>query len=483
MAYKRELIAQTKNLFDWSGKLREYYDTVNCTIIETLTNGAILQGNIGSEPGTASYENGWFRPGSDEGYGTAVTLSANDVVTISADYEILESNYASPMPIGVYLYGTEPLANQLSQIETGVLYRIKGTYTIAKDGQYYPIFTLNSSKVKITNIQIEKGAAATDYVPYGCLTSYKKILKVSDVCQLLDKREYPETQTINGVTFTNNGDGTITVNSLNITANAYVQLTRYHYIDAKKGHKYCALSGTNRDGGYFYVDILNENGAWLSAIVDDLYTVPNDNYTLRPSIVADKNKPFGDKTYKPQFFDLTEMYGAGNEPATVAEFKAKFPNDLYDYSPRCWVKSYKTGLIAKTKNLFNVNKLTAYTPETLPTNTAGKYNGNIIARANAYNSVSYSHISLKEFCPDLVVGETYSLSFETNATSDQANIIYLSDTDFSWTRGTSKVITENDLTSEVFFYANYPDLTVATISNFQIEKGSVTTDYVPYRYL
>lgn len=182
----------------------------------------------------------------------------------------------------------------------------------------------------------------------GSLTSYKKLLKVSDVCQLLDKSKYPATQTINGVTFTNNGDGTITVNSLNITANTFLPLLP-SYIDAKKGHKYCALSGTNRDGGYFYVDILNENGAWVSAIVDNLYTVPADNYSLRPTIIAEKNKPFGDKTYKPQLFDLTEMYGAGHEPATVAEFKAKFPNEMYDYSPRCWVTSYKTGLIAKTK--------------------------------------------------------------------------------------------------------------------------------------
>ena len=69
----------------------------------------------------------------------------------------------------------------------------------------------------------------------GSLTSYKKILKVSDVCQLLDKSKYPGTQTIDGVTFTNNGDGTITVNSLNITAIAYLLLLP-SYIDAKKGH-------------------------------------------------------------------------------------------------------------------------------------------------------------------------------------------------------------------------------------------------------
>lgn len=158
---------QTKNLFNWSGKLRQNYDTGNCTIVKILTNGAILQGNVGDATGSASYSNGWFRPGAPYGYGTQISLSANDVVTISADYEIIERNYASPTTIGVYLYGTEQLTRPyVSQIETGVLYRVKETYAITKDGQYYPVFTLNSSKVKITNIQLEKGSVATDYVPH-----------------------------------------------------------------------------------------------------------------------------------------------------------------------------------------------------------------------------------------------------------------------------------------------------------------------------
>ncbi len=157
----------TKNLFNWSGKLRQGYDTANCTIVKILTNGAILQGNVGDATGSSFYGNGWFRPGSPYGYGTQISLSANDVVTISADYEIIERNYASPATIGVYLYGTEELTRlYVSPIETGVLYRVKETYTITKDGQYYPVFTLNSSKVKITNIQLEKGSVATDYVPH-----------------------------------------------------------------------------------------------------------------------------------------------------------------------------------------------------------------------------------------------------------------------------------------------------------------------------
>lgn len=185
----------------------------------------------------------------------------------------------------------------------------------------------------------------------GSLTSYKKLLKVSDVCQLLDKRTYEPTHTTSGVVYTNNGDGTITVNSLNITANTYDMIAPT--IFAKKGHKYCVPLTANYIGGYFYVQIDNEKDLYVTEISNGIYESPTDNYRLTPRIVAYLNSPQGDKTYKPQLFDLTEMYGAGNEPATVAEFKAKFPNELYDYSPRCWVTSYKTGLIAKTKNLLS----------------------------------------------------------------------------------------------------------------------------------
>lgn len=319
----------------------------------------------------------------------------------------------------------------------------------------------------------------------GSLTSYKKLLKVSDVCQLLDKSKYPATNTLNGVTFTNNGDGSITVNGT-ATANSTFNLVRKANLLTIIGHKYLLIGCPEGDGNTtstYYLRYDSDGGTAAFDIGNGVIFTRTNEKEAYVNIRVYAGYTANNLVFKPQLFDLTEMYGAGNEPKTVAEFKAKFPNEMYDYSPRCWVTSYKTGLIAKTKNLFNINALTPYTPETLPTNTAGKYNGNIIARASAGNSVSNSHISLKEFCPDLVAGETYSLSFETNATSGQANIIYLSDTDFSWTRGTSKVITENDLTSEIFFYANYPDLTVATISNFQIEKNTTATDYVPYGYL
>lgn len=315
-----------------------------------------------------------------------------------------------------------------------------------------------------------------DYRTSNSLTSYKKLLKVSDVCQLLDKSKYPATQTVNGVAYANNGDGTFTISGSATNTNFYrignvpLIVTHLYYM----GHtsytgRYCKMeihNGVRQIDSYDNGIILTCEKTTESSIYIDTYSGEELNLI-----------------YKPQLFDLTEMYGAGNEPKTVEEFRAKFPNELYDYSPRCWVKSYKTGLIAKTKNLFNINALTPYTPETLPPHTAGRYNGNIITKCDSGTSVSRSNKLLKELCPNMVAGERYILHFNTNGTGSQANTIYLDGTETAWLNGYTHVVTEAELNGTVFFYGNYPSLDVATISNFQIEKGTTATDYVPYGYL
>ena len=320
----------------------------------------------------------------------------------------------------------------------------------------------------------------------GSLTSYKKLLKVSDVCQLLDKRTYDPTHTTSGVVYTNNGDGTITVNSLNITADTYDIIAPA--IFAKKGHKYCVPLTANYIGGYFYVQITNEKDAYVTEISNGIYEPPADNYRLIPSISAYLNSPQGDKTYKPQLFDLTEMYGAGNEPATVAEFKAKSPNELYDYSPRCWVTSYKTGLIAKTKNLFN-----------LATASVGyiDWDGNL---DNSEESTTYDLSSdYLECTPNM----SYTISAfcgkhpNTNGSTLWCRIAWYDENKQLLTRSTESSTDTNidyiSVTASAPTNAKYlraitrwmsPTYREQHPENWvMLEKGSTATDYVPYGYL
>ena len=326
----------------------------------------------------------------------------------------------------------------------------------------------------------------------GSLTSYKKLLKVSDVCQLLNKSEYVATTTVNGVTYTNNSDGSFTVNGTATARAVFIFKT-----------------GLNIPNGKFLFLGKNESLALqMDVYIDGVYTATrfaNNIFVSNYSgdfngvvyFVVDAGQTVNNLTSKPQLFDLTEMYGAGNEPSTVAEFKQKFPEELYDYSPRCWVKSYKTGLIAETKNLFDSNNINkSHLGITHKTVSNGKIllNGTKEAGYNIY-AVTTPNITLP--------AGTYTLSCRMLAGNIEGyditfnRWIYFGINNSSSTYrcgGVGKVgdyetqtftLTEDTLLSSFDITAGYTS--GFSIDNVmiecQLEKGTTATDYVPYGYL
>ena len=179
---------------------------------------------------------------------------------------------------------------------------------------------------------------------------YKTFQKVSNVCQVLDKSKYHKTLTINGVTFTNNGDGTITANGTSTK-----DFAEYHILRIPKppiGHKILVLPSTNLTiQNHIYIYAGNTNGVWIDDLghggriitITEITSWLKKTYTtINISINVNKGWTMNNHIYKPQLFDLTEMYGAGHEPTTVEQFRQDFPDEMYDYSPRCFVTSYKT---------------------------------------------------------------------------------------------------------------------------------------------
>ena len=181
----------------------------------------------------------------------------------------------------------------------------------------------NPSTIEINELQVELRDTATPYVPYGYLPMRRMKYKVSNVCQLLDKSLYFETKTVDGITYTNNGDGTITINGTNTKQSVVPINTNYKL---HKSHFYIKRGRFSINWGY---DIQTKDDFSLYKVSND---INNGAYYYLPVGTYDN------VVDKPQLLDLTEMYGAGNEPTTVEEFKQKFPNDLYPYSPYCWAK-------------------------------------------------------------------------------------------------------------------------------------------------
>lgn len=185
----------------------------------------------------------------------------------------------------------------------------------------------------------------------------KCIIVNNQPIQLLNKANYSATQTVNGVTFTNNGDGSYTVSgTATDNANLYISGT----IACKPNTKYL-LSGCPAGGSWsafnIYVTQANDSG-WLSDTADNgdgiiFTTVANaskfSSVVLRINVGQTVNI-----TFKPQLVALTETFGAGNEPATVAVYKAKFPNDVYPYNLSNIANSYKKAVkVADVCQLLN----------------------------------------------------------------------------------------------------------------------------------
>lgn len=193
-----------------------------------------------------------------------------------------------------------------------------------------------------------------DYYPYNVgelKTIAPTIVEASTAerFQLLDKSKFTATTTIDGVTFTNNGDGTITYNGTTSTGANY---TLQSGLKVVAGHKYFSYVGENT----------NDKISVLLYADPDPYNTFDDRYpnadggiltALKSSnMLYYQPKPLQNISYsnfilKPQFFDLTEMFGAGNEPTTPAEFWQRVPEKLYGYNP----SAYKSVNIPSSKYL------------------------------------------------------------------------------------------------------------------------------------
>ncbi len=188
-----------------------------------------------------------------------------------------------------------------------------------------------------------------DYYPYNAgelKTIAPTSVEASGVerFQLMDKSKYPETTTTNGVTFTNNGDGTITVNG---TAGSTVGIWHRLKNDTEipVGHKVLISGGVTGAGwsSYLFYDDSDATYGIDRPGGGKIYTVKFS--PIKPMIFIAKGYTVSNVVFKPQLFDLTKMFGVGNEPTTVAEFWQKVSEKLYGYNPN----DYKSVNIPSSK--------------------------------------------------------------------------------------------------------------------------------------
>ncbi len=178
------------------------------------------------------------------------------------------------------------------------------------------------------------------------------------------------------------------------------------------------------------------------------------------------------------YYDLTAMFGAGNEPTSVEEFEKMFPADYYPYNEGEIVSAGVTEVVEQGKNLFD------YTDKT-------HYGANI---SKVENGVIYTKgLTTTVLNVPTIAGNKYTLSFKVKSnTANQGGLRW----SIQKGKNTSYAHDSSLIKSEVGFAANTEYQAVATfvadtdfvslctivgmVYDVQLELGDTATDYSPF---
>lgn len=140
----------------------------------------------------------------------------------------------------------------------------------------------------------------------------------------------PTVVTQAGVIFTFSDDGIITLNGTATTTGSAVSVQS---VKNQKGHKYLMiaspLSGVyGKDQLQFSSQSYGQDSTGHGTIITNESSNEKWYYTL----YVYEGVTYDNVKLQPQIYDLTAMFGSGNEPTTVEEFEKIFPADYYPYN-------------------------------------------------------------------------------------------------------------------------------------------------------
>lgn len=335
------------------GKNKAYHSTFseNTLVINLLSNSTLdidylpiielsasMQTLTASELEIAKQDNSVIK------YNGRVYVKANETTTayeyVSADYDIAdvgENNQITKYEISVNkTTGATSMIQQLLNVYSVGEIDTKLEEYAKVDGNY-PTMTVGNAD-DLTPYGENSGAE--DDTPFVFQSTggskdvgtraYLKSLRGNSVAFNQLNTNTGITETKNDVTFTKNNDGSW---SLSGTATANITKAVMGSGTLLIGHKYllCGCPYGGNTSTYSLIDSLS--GALGSDIGNgNIVSVSGANKTFQIAIVIKNGVNTNGLVFRPQLFDLTLMFGAGNEPTSVLEFNRLFPKLYYEYN-------------------------------------------------------------------------------------------------------------------------------------------------------
>lgn len=180
-------------------------------------------------------------------------------------------------------------------------------------------------------------------------------------------------------------------------------------------------------------------------------------------------------TQKQNLVDAQTM-NAAVQNAIDSEFQCVEWVDPNDRTSDCLLMDIRVKTENVSPNLFDISKITTgqYSGARIVNNGDGS-----IVVTSVTNGAIATNKKLSVLVPEMIAGETYTLSFDTTGNNKSILLYCSGNGNQFWASNTSKLITANLLDCTVYFYASGVG-TSATISNIQIERGTTATPYAPY---
>ena len=150
--------------------------------------------------------------------------------------------------------------------------------------------------------------------------------------QLLKPRQSWNYPTTEGVTISYNGNGSFLLTGATASKQAWLGLNYGNSLSLTKGHKYLISFDDMSD---LLCIRLHFSATEFRDLSQTTIQEAPENYTTYNMVyvgVIKYNTVLDNVILTPQIFDLTLMFGAGNEPTTVEEFRAMFPNSYYEHN-------------------------------------------------------------------------------------------------------------------------------------------------------
>ena len=268
------------------------------------------------------------------------------------------------------------------------------------------------------------------------------------------------TKTVNGITITNNNDGSLTFNGT-ATADIYTPIGNKSSISIKTNHKYLISGWSN-------IPIFcNISGNGTTIYANTIQTATNES-TYNEIRIKSGTTLNNVKVY-PFLIDLTKVFGSGNEPTSVDDPKVQWAIN--------YAKKHPEHDAGSLKNV-NVEKIESFTANLWDEEwEKGIYDSSGVkdASENAIRSKNYIRV---------IPNTTYYVYCGTRYTNSLIIRMYDKDKNFIGTElKRNNILTISNNCCYITFCTFAIDNITTYNHDISIYKGSTNLGYIPYKKL